>query len=52
MLNGKYLNVEGRSVYDPQQKNPKGEVHEELGMISFDKVASNSCLANFMLKVL
>lgn len=37
VLNGKYLNVRSRSVYDPQQKNPKGEVHEELGMISFDK---------------
>ena len=37
VLNGKYLSVEGRSVYDAQPKNPKGEVHEELGMISFDK---------------
>lgn len=37
VLNGKYLNVQSRSVYDPQSKNPKGEIHEEWGMISFDK---------------
>ena len=37
VLNDKYLNVQSRSVYDPQQKNPKGEVHEDWGMISFDK---------------
>jgi hypothetical protein len=37
VLNGKYLNVQSRSVYDPQPKNPKGEIHEEWGMISFDK---------------
>lgn len=37
VFNGKYLRVQSRSVYDPQPKNPKGEIHEEWGMISFDK---------------
>lgn len=37
VLNDKYLHVQNRSVYDPQPKNPKGEIHEDLGMISFDK---------------
>lgn len=37
VLNGKYLNVRSRSVYDPQPTNLKGETHEEWGMISFDK---------------
>ena len=37
VLNNMYLNVQSRSVYDPQPNNPKGEVHEEWGMISFDK---------------
>ena len=37
VLAGQYLNVQSRSVYDPQPKNPKGEIHEEWGMISFDK---------------
>lgn len=37
VLNDKYLNVQNRSFYDPQPKNPKGEVHEDWGMISYDK---------------
>ena len=37
VLNNKYLNVQSRSVYDPQLNNPKGEIHEEWGMISVDK---------------
>ena len=37
VLNNKYLNVQSRSVYDPQSNNPKGEIHHEWGMISFDK---------------
>jgi hypothetical protein len=37
VLNSKYLNVQSRSVYEPQPDNPKGETHEEWGMISFDK---------------
>lgn len=36
-LNGKFLQVKNRSVYEPQPKNPKGEIHEDWGMISFDK---------------
>src|SRR5690242_18267955 len=37
VLNQKYLNVKHKSVYAPQEKNPKGEVHEDLGFISFDR---------------
>ena len=37
VLNGKFLQVRNKSTYDPQPKNPKGEVHEDWGMISFDK---------------
>ena len=37
VLNGKYLNVKSRSIYNPQPNNAKGETHEEWGMISFDK---------------
>jgi hypothetical protein len=36
VLNNKYLNVQSRSIYNPQPNNPKGEIHEEWGMISFD----------------
>jgi hypothetical protein len=37
VFNNKFLQVQSRSVYEPQQKKPKGEIHEESGMISFDK---------------
>jgi hypothetical protein len=37
VLNDKFVHVQNRSVYDPQPKNPKGEIHEDWGMISFDK---------------
>lgn len=37
VLNNKFMHVENRSVYDPQPKNPKGEIHEDWGMIGFDK---------------
>ena len=37
VLNGKFLQVQNRSVYEPQAKNPKGEVHEDWGLLSFDK---------------
>ena len=36
-LNDKFLQVQNKSTYDPQPKNPKGEVHEDWGMVSFDK---------------
>src|ERR1700730_15804446 len=36
VLNG-FLNAQNRSVYEPQAKNPKGEVHEDWGLFSFDK---------------
>jgi hypothetical protein len=36
ILNSKYIKSVSKSVYEPQEKNPKGEIHEETGMISFD----------------
>jgi THAP4-like, heme-binding beta-barrel domain len=37
VLSNKFIQTQNRSVYEPQPKNPKGEVHEDWGMISFDK---------------
>lgn len=37
VLNGKYIQIKHKSVYAPQEKNPKGETHEEIGFISFDR---------------
>jgi hypothetical protein len=37
ILRDRYLQVTSRSTYPPQEKNPAGEVHEEMGVVSFDK---------------
>ena len=47
VLNDKFLHVENRSVYEPQPKNPKGETHEDWGMISFDKSRKQFVLRQF-----
>ncbi|HEU5137675.1 MAG TPA: hypothetical protein VFU13_21210 [Steroidobacteraceae bacterium] len=39
-LDGKYIRASGRSVYPRQEKNPKGEIHEELDVWSFDRARS------------
>lgn len=37
IFNKKFLEVRNKSTYPPSQNNPKGEIHEDLGYISFDK---------------
>ena len=37
VLNNRYLEIRSKSTYPAQPKNPKGEVHEEWGMISYDR---------------
>lgn len=37
VLQGKFLQLKNKSVYLPQEKNPKGEIHEDLGLYSYDK---------------
>jgi hypothetical protein len=37
ILNGRFLQVTNRSTYAAQEKNPKGEVHEDIGMFSYDR---------------
>ena len=47
VLNDKFLHVQNRSVYDPQPKNPKGETHEDWGMISFDQSRKQFVMRQF-----
>ena len=47
VLDGKFLHVQNRSVYEPQAKNPKGEVHEDWGLLSFDKGRKQFVLRQF-----
>src|ERR1700752_1351368 len=47
VLNGKFLQAQNRSVYEPQAKNPKGEIHEDWGLLSFDKSRKQFVLRQF-----
>jgi len=47
LLNNKFLEVRNRSTYPPQQKNPKGEVHEDVGFISQDRQRKKAVLRQF-----
>jgi len=46
-LEDKYLRAQGRSVYPKQEKNPKGEIHEELDLWSYDRARSVLVLRQF-----
>ncbi len=47
VMNGKYLEVRNRSEYPAQPANPKGEVHEDWGMISYDRARKILVLRQF-----
>lgn len=36
VLGGNFLRMTTRSEFKPQEKNPEGEVHEDLGLFSYD----------------
>jgi hypothetical protein len=37
ILGSRFIQVHNRTSYPRQEKNPKGEVHEDMGVFSFDK---------------
>ncbi len=47
VLNNRFLEVKNTSIYPPQAKNPKGEVHHDLGMIGYDKARKEFVLRQF-----
>ncbi len=47
VLNERYLQINGKAVFKPQEKNKKGEVHEDLGFISFDRNRNKYVLRQF-----
>ncbi len=46
-LNNRYLEVRNKSTYPVQPGNPKGEVHEDWGMISYDRARKTLVLRQF-----
>jgi len=47
IYDGKFIEVRNRSVYAKQEKNPKGEIHEDIGYISYDKTRKLFILRQF-----
>lgn len=46
-LADRFIEVRSRSVFEPLEQNPRGEVHEELGLISYDRSRSRYVLREF-----
>ena len=47
ILNSRFIRGQNKSVYPPQEKNPKGETHEDLGVFSFDTARRRAILRQF-----
>jgi hypothetical protein len=47
VLNSKFIFVRSKSTYDPQETNPKGEIHEEWGFISYDRARETFVFRQF-----
>lgn len=47
ILNKKFLKVENKSTYPPTDKNSLGEVHQDIGYISYDKLRQKFVLRQF-----
>ena len=47
ILGGNFMQVRNRSVFEPQDKNPKGEIHENLDIISYDAGRGKIVLRQF-----
>jgi hypothetical protein len=46
-LRGRFIRSSSRSTYAAQPKNPKGEVHEDTGFISFDRGRKRHVMRQF-----
>lgn len=47
VLNEKFLQIRGKAVFEPQEKNKKGEVHEDWGFVSYDGIRKKFVLRQF-----
>lgn len=47
ILDGKFLHMKTKAVFEPQEKNPKGETHEDLGYFSYDGVGKQIVFRQF-----
>lgn len=47
VLNHRFLEVKNKSTYPPQEKNKAGEVHNDMGMIGYDKARKRFVFRQF-----
>ncbi|MFT3910731.1 MAG: hypothetical protein QM737_15040 [Ferruginibacter sp.] len=47
ILNNNFIEIKNKSTYPPTDKLPKGEVHEDLGFLSYDKGRKKFMLRQF-----
>jgi hypothetical protein len=47
VMNDRFIHVRNKSIYPPQEKNPKGETHEDVGFFSYDKASKKLMLRQF-----
>lgn len=47
ILRGTYLHARNKAIFPPQEKNPKGETHEDWGVFSYDKSRKTFVLRQF-----
>jgi hypothetical protein len=47
VMGGRFLHARNTSTFAPQEKNPRGEKHEDWGMFSFDKSRKKLVLRQF-----
>ena len=47
VLGSRFIRVRNRNIYPPQEKNPKGEKHEDEGFFSFDRARKRMLLRQF-----
>lgn len=47
VLRDRFVQVTNKAVYPPQQKNPKGETHEDLGFFGYDRALKKLSFRQF-----
>jgi hypothetical protein len=47
IFNKMFIEVKNKSAYPPTEKYPKGEIHEDIGYISYDKIRHSFVLRQF-----
>ena len=47
VLGSRFIQVRNRSTYPPQERNPKGETHEDIGFLSFDSTRKRIVFRQF-----